>query len=67
MHGPLTALQALSMAGGLDKFADNDAIKVLRQKAAGPEVIPVRYNELMKGRDLDSNVQLQSGDTILVP
>lgn len=65
--GPLTVLQALSMAGGLDKFAEPDAIKVLRPTADGQEVLPVNYNKLIQGQGLDTNFDLKAGDTILVP
>lgn len=67
LSSPLTVLQALSQAGGLDKFADGDSIQVLRTTAKGPELLAVRYNDLIKGRDLNSNVLLKPGDTILVP
>lgn len=62
-----TVLQVLSQAGGLDRFADGNAIRVLRDTAQGPEVLMVRYNDLMRGADLATNVRLQPGDTILVP
>lgn len=62
-----TVLQVLSEAGGLDRFADGNAIRVLRDTAQGPEVLPVRYNDLMRGAELNSNIRLQPGDTILVP
>jgi polysaccharide export outer membrane protein len=66
--GPITVLQALSMAGGLDKFADLGAVKILRLKADNSqEVVPVHYDKLIQGQDLGSNVLLQSGDTIVVP
>jgi polysaccharide export outer membrane protein len=64
---PMTVLQALSLSGGLGKFADEDAIKVLRVTPQGQEVLPVRYNDLIKARDLSTNRQLKAGDTILVP
>jgi polysaccharide export outer membrane protein len=62
-----TVLQVLSEAGGLDRFADGNAIRVLRDTPQGPEVLPVRYNDLMRGTELGSNIRLQPGDTILVP
>lgn len=62
-----TVLQVLSQAGGLDRFADGNAIRVLRDTAQGSEVLPVRYNDLMRGAELGTNVRLQPGDTILVP
>lgn len=62
-----TVLQVLSQAGGLDRFADGNAIRVLRDTPRGPEVLPVQYNDLMRGAALNSNVRLLPGDTILVP
>ncbi len=67
LDAPMTVLQALSLAGGLGKFADEDAIKVLRGQDDGQEILPVRYKDLIKAKDLTTNVQLRAGDTILVP
>jgi polysaccharide biosynthesis/export protein len=63
MTGPMTVMQALSLAGGLDKFAEPGSIKVLR----GQSVMMVDYNAIMRGQNLGSNVVLKTGDTILVP
>ncbi|QEA12498.1 polysaccharide biosynthesis/export family protein [Comamonas flocculans] len=62
-----TVMQALSLVGGLDRFADGNAVRVLRQDAGKHTVLDVRYNDLIKGNDLQTNVVLQAGDTILVP
>ena len=67
MTGPVTVLQALSMAGGLDKFADEGAIKVVRPKAGGQEKLAIDYRSLISGRDMKSNLLLKSGDTLVVP
>lgn len=67
LSGPITVLQALSLAGGLDKFADSDSIKVLRKGASGQSTVSVNYDSLIKGQSLESNVILNTGDTILVP
>lgn len=67
MAGPMTVMQALSLNGGFDKFADLSGIKVLRNTDKGQQVIPVNYNALIKGNNLKSNILLQAGDTILVP
>lgn len=63
LSGPTEVLQVLSMAGGLDKFADKDDIKVVRNG----KVMPVDYNALISGRDMTTNYQLQAGDTLVVP
>jgi polysaccharide export outer membrane protein len=67
MTGPMTVLDALSVAGGLDKFADRNGIKVLRKSPQGQKVIPVYYDQLIRGEKLESNITLIPGDTILVP
>jgi polysaccharide export outer membrane protein len=67
MNGPTTVLQALSVAGGLDKFADEGAIKLVRTTAGRQEIMRVHYKDLISGRDMTPNVELKAGDTILVP
>lgn len=67
LTSPMTVLQALSVAGGLDRFADTDSIKILRGTGSAQTVIPVNYSKLIKGQNLDSNIVLNTGDTVLVP
>lgn len=62
-----TVLQVLSQARGLDRFANGNSIQVLRQTSSGAVVFPVRYDDLIRGSSLETNVLLQPGDTILVP
>ena len=63
LQGPLTVLQALSISGGFDRFADLDEIKILR----GKKILEIHYPDLIRGKNLDSNYVLQADDTILVP
>ena len=65
--GPTTVLQAISLVGGLDKFADEGGIKVIRTKGDQQEVLPIKYKDIISGKDMASNIQLQSGDTLVVP
>jgi polysaccharide export outer membrane protein len=67
MSPSTTVLQVLSQVGGVDRFADANSIRVLRQTSGGSTVLPVRYNDLMRGSALETNVVLMPGDTILVP
>jgi len=67
MSGPTAVLQVLSMSGGLDKFADKDDIKVVRRNGDKQEILPVHYSDLMSGHDMSTNIQLQAGDTLVVP
>lgn len=63
LQGPMTILQALSISGGFDRFADLTEIKILR----GRKVLEVHYDDLIRGKNLKSNYTLQADDTILVP
>lgn len=67
MVGPMTVLEALSNAGGLDKFADINNIKVIRNTPQGQKSIPVHYDRLVRGEGLENNIVLNVGDTIVVP
>lgn len=67
MSGPTAVLQALSMSGGLDKFADESEIMVVRGTGTSQRILPVRYKDLVTGRDMSTNFQLQAGDTLVVP
>ncbi|MEK6634567.1 MAG: polysaccharide biosynthesis/export family protein [Nitrospirota bacterium] len=60
-------LQALSLAGGLTPFAAENDIKVIRRVRGQQQVFPVRYGDLRKGQDLEQNILLQRGDTVMVP
>ena len=64
----LKVMQALSLAGGLTPYASRNNIKILRETAEGKSVsIPFEYDDIEDGDNLDSNILLQSEDTIIVP
>lgn len=67
ISGPITVLQAISIANGVDKFANESEIKVIRTKPDGQEILPVHYNDIISGKDMSTNIQLKAGDTIVVP
>lgn len=65
---PTDVMQALSIAGGLDPFAAEGSIVVLRRHGDGSqESIPFRYNRVKSGRDLETNIVLRAGDVVVVP
>ncbi len=63
----LDVLQALSMAGGLTVFADNDDISIQRRVGNEIKVFPFDYDNVIDGEDLEQNILLEPGDTITVP
>ena len=60
-------LQALSMAGGGTPFAALNDIKILRRTGNVQRAMSFRYNEVVKGRDLEQNFILEPGDVVVVP
>jgi polysaccharide export outer membrane protein len=60
-------LQALSLAGGVTPFASVNDIRVLRRDGAREVTMPFRYGDVEHGRNLQQNILLQSGDTVIVP
>jgi len=63
----LSVMQALSLAGGLSPYAEENNIIVLRQQGVKETVLPVRYADIKDGGNVSSNVKLQSGDVIIIP
>lgn len=61
-------MQALAMAGGLNQFAAANKIRVLRRGDDGRQrSIDFRYSDVEDGRNLDTNIMLESGDVVVVP
>lgn len=63
----IDVMQALSMAGGTTSFAKLNDIKILRRVGNRQTVIGFKYPEVVKGRNVEQNIILQSGDIVVVP
>lgn len=68
----VNVLEAVSLAGGSTEFADLGNVSVLRKNGTGLERIRVRLSDALRGspnrNDLEGGLlQLQSGDTVIVP
>jgi polysaccharide biosynthesis/export protein len=60
-------LQALSLAGGLTPFASENDIKVIRRLKGQQKVFLFRYGDVRKGQELEQNILLQRGDSVIIP
>jgi polysaccharide export outer membrane protein len=67
MNPSVDVMQVLSMAGGTTPFASLGDIVVLRRTPTGKQSLPFRYNDVVKGRKMDQNIDLQAGDVVVVP
>jgi polysaccharide export outer membrane protein len=66
----VNALEAISIAGGPNEFADVGKIRIIRKVGSELQTIPVRLSSVLKG-DVDGRSvmipPIQSGDTLVVP
>jgi polysaccharide export outer membrane protein len=67
MNPTVTVLQALSIAGGLNPYAKGDSIIVIRGSSSGQRVLRFQYGQVSNGRNLEQNIELESGDVVVVP
>jgi polysaccharide export outer membrane protein len=67
MNPAVNILQALSIAGGGNAYAKLDSIIVIRNAVGGQRTMNFRYSQVSSGKNLEQNVQLESGDVVVVP
>jgi polysaccharide export outer membrane protein len=63
----MTVLQAISMAGGPNQFANPKKIVIVRTENGKQVRYPFNYKDAIRGKATDQNIVLKPGDTIMVP
>ena len=65
---PTTVLEAIAIAGGFLDFAKLSKVYIIRPTGNGSsETLHFDYKKAIKGHNPEQNVELKSGDTIVVP
>lgn len=67
MNPRVDVMQALSIAGGMTAFASANDVFVLRRRDGRQVALPFRFQDVVRGRNLDQNIVLESGDVVVVP
>ena len=67
MNPRIDVMQALSIAGGTTAFASTNNIFVLRRQNGRQVALPFRLDDVVRRRNLEQNILLQSGDVVVVP
>lgn len=67
LKGPLNVMQAIALAGGLTEYANAKNIAVLRTTNGRTERFKFNYKDVAAGRNLEQNILLRPGDTVVVP
>jgi polysaccharide export outer membrane protein len=67
LTAPTTVMQLIATAGGLNEFADADRILVMRTEGGKQISKRFNYEDVQRGKNLNQNIELMPGDTIIVP
>lgn len=60
---PISILEAISKSGGLQDFANSKHIYILR----GDKRIYFNYKDVLRGKHMEQNIQIEPGDHVVVP
>lgn len=63
---PMTVLQMIAQAGGLNTYANRKSILILRTVNSKPQRLRFNYTSALRG-DMKQNIYLQPGDTVVIP
>ncbi len=64
---PINVMQAITMAGGVQEFANRNGVVIIRTVNGEQVRIPFRYGDAVKGKGDIAELVLQSGDVVYVP
>jgi polysaccharide export outer membrane protein len=65
---PMRVLDGIAAAGGFGDFAKTAKVYVLRPTGSnGVQKLPFNYKRITQGHDDSENIELQAGDTVVVP
>jgi protein involved in polysaccharide export with SLBB domain len=64
---PMTPLEAIAQAGGVNDFADTNDIFIIRRVDGKQKNLPYNYDKALKGEEPDVDFQLEAGDIVFIP
>jgi polysaccharide export outer membrane protein len=67
LAGPMSVLQLIAIAGGLQEYADAEEILIMRNEKGTPSNFRFNYKEVIRQKNLKQNIELRPGDTVVVP
>ena len=67
LAGPRTVLQLIALAGGLLEYADEKKVRIIRLEQGATRTFEFNYKDVAQGKNLEQNIRLNPGDTVVVP
>jgi polysaccharide export outer membrane protein len=67
LAGEMNVVQLIALAGGLQEYADAKNIVVMRTDGGPAQYLKFNYKDVIKQKNVQQNVSLKPGDTVVVP
>jgi len=67
LTGDMTVMQLISLAGGLQEYADSKNIVIIRKENGRDRYFKFNYKDVLRQKNVAQNLLLQPGDTVVVP
>jgi polysaccharide export outer membrane protein len=67
LTGDMSVLQLIAVAGGLQEYADSKKIVVMRKEDGRDRFFSFNYKDVTRQKNLQQNIALKPGDTVVVP
>jgi polysaccharide biosynthesis/export protein len=67
LMGPMTVLQLIAVAGGVQEYADAENIGIVRTVNGKSTRTRFNYKDVSRGKNLAQNIELKPGDQVIVP
>jgi polysaccharide export outer membrane protein len=67
LTGEMNVLQLIALAGGLQEYADSKNILIMRKEGAQSQAFKFNYKDVTKQKNVEQNISLKPGDTVIVP
>ena len=67
LTSPTSVIQLISMAGGLKEYANSKKIIIMRTEGTRQISLQFNYKDVIAGKNLQQNIELKPGDTVVVP
>lgn len=64
---PTSVMQLIAMAGGLREYANSKKIIIMRTEKGRQISLKFNYKDVIEGKNLNQNIELKPGDTVVVP
>jgi polysaccharide export outer membrane protein len=67
LSGQMNVMHLIVLAGGVTEYANTKKITIMRLENGKTQVFKFNYNDVAQGKNVEQNIMLRPGDTVVVP